>query len=247
MIVSHAHRFIFLKTKKTAGTSTELALSALCGPEDIIPPLGRHEGLRRGAGPRNWQRTGPIRIWRQLVDVKLLGKRPDRIDYHPHMSARDLKAALGKARWNAYFKFVVERNPWDRQVSYWQFSRTKMNAAEMTLRGSLAMPRSRLKNPKYYMIDGELVVDHVIRYEHLGADLALVMSHLGLGNELDLPRAHYDDETRIWVADAYKTEIDLFGYRFEEPEPLLLDGRIRTDRAASATAPPLPSIANVPR
>jgi hypothetical protein len=51
----------------------------LCGPDDIIPPLRKHEGLRRGDGPRNWQRTGPIRIWRQLVDVKLLGKRPDRI------------------------------------------------------------------------------------------------------------------------------------------------------------------------
>ena len=259
MIVSHAHRFIFLKTKKTAGTSTELALSAFCGPDDIIPPLRKHEGLRRGDGPRNWQRTGPIRIWRQLVDVKLLGKRPDRIDYHPHMSARDLRAALGRARWNAYFKFVVERNPWDRQVSYWQFSRTKMNAPDMSLRDSLAVPRARLKNPKYYMIDGELVVDHVIRYEHLDADLARVMSHLGLGEALDLPRAngafrksgdyrvHFDDDTRNWVAEAYRTEIELFGYRFEDPDPLLLDGRIKTDRAASATALPLPSIANVPR
>ncbi len=73
------------------------------------------------------------------------------------MSARDRKAALG--RWNAYFKFVVERNPWDRQVSYWQFSRTTMNAPDMSLRDSLAMPRARLKNPKYYMIDSDLVVD----------------------------------------------------------------------------------------
>ena len=32
MIVSHEHKFIFLKTKKTAGTSIELALSELCGP-----------------------------------------------------------------------------------------------------------------------------------------------------------------------------------------------------------------------
>jgi Sulfotransferase family len=258
MIVSHAHRFIFLKTKKTAGTSTELALSACCGADDIIPPLRKHEALRRGAGPRNWQRTGPSRIWRQLVDVKLLGKRPDRIDYHPHMSASDLRAAIGKACWNAYFKFVVERNPWDRQVSYWQFSRAKMNAPDMSLRDSLALPRSRLKNPKYYMIDDELVVDHVIRYEHLDADLAAVMAHLGLGSALELPRAngafrksgdyrtHFDDETRDWVAEAYKTEIALFGYRFETPDPLLLDGRIKADRAAgSATARPAGPIATV--
>ena len=39
MIVSHKHKFIFLKTKKTAGTSIELALTKLCGDDDIITPL----------------------------------------------------------------------------------------------------------------------------------------------------------------------------------------------------------------
>jgi hypothetical protein len=259
MIVSHAHRFIFLKTKKTAGTSTELALSAFCGPEDIIPPLRKHEGLRRGDGPRNWQRTGPTRFWRQLVDVKLLGKRPHRIDFHPHMSARDLRSALGRARWNAYFKFVVERNPWDRQVSYWEFTRGKMNMPDMSLRDSLELPRSRLKNPKNYMIDGALVVDHVVRYEHLDTDLAQVMCHLGLSDKLDLPRAngayrksgdyraHYDLEARNWVAEAYKTEIDLFGYRFDDPDPLLLDGCIKTDRPVSAAALKADHVATAPR
>ena len=99
----------------------------------------------------------------------------------------------------------------------------------MSLRDSLKLPQARLKNPKYYMIDDELVVDHVIRYEYLAADLAAVMSHLGLGSALELPRAngayrqsgdyrdHFDAETRDWVAAAYKTEIDLFGYRFETP------------------------------
>ena len=36
MIISHEHKFIFLKTRKTAGTSIELALSDLCGARDII-------------------------------------------------------------------------------------------------------------------------------------------------------------------------------------------------------------------
>jgi hypothetical protein len=125
-----------------------------------------------------------------------------------------------------------------------------MNTPDMSLRDSLQLPRARLKNPKYYMVDDELVVDHVIRYEHLDADLAVVMSHLGLASALDLPRAngayrksgdyrgHFDDETRDWVAQAYTTEIDLFGYRFETPDPLLLDGRIKSNHAADSAAAP---------
>jgi hypothetical protein len=47
MIVSHRHKFIFLKTKKTAGTSIELALSELAGPEDIVTPLTKIDEAQR--------------------------------------------------------------------------------------------------------------------------------------------------------------------------------------------------------
>ena len=43
MIVSHKNRFIFLKTRKTAGSSIEIALSKHCGPEDIITKIAPSE------------------------------------------------------------------------------------------------------------------------------------------------------------------------------------------------------------
>jgi hypothetical protein len=52
MILSHEHKFIFLRTKKTAGTSIELALSDLCGPDDIITPLTGEDEARRAGAPR---------------------------------------------------------------------------------------------------------------------------------------------------------------------------------------------------
>jgi enoyl-CoA hydratase len=36
MIISHKHKFIFIKTIRTAGTSIEIALSEKCGSEDEL-------------------------------------------------------------------------------------------------------------------------------------------------------------------------------------------------------------------
>ena len=51
MILSHKHQFIFIKTNKTAGTSIEIALSSICGEDDIITPIhSSDEEFRRRAG-----------------------------------------------------------------------------------------------------------------------------------------------------------------------------------------------------
>src|SRR5689334_7330747 len=71
MIVSHTHKFIFLKTKKTAGTSIELALSELCGPADVITPLTEIDEAQRAGkrGAQNWRLHGwwdsPRFLWKR--------------------------------------------------------------------------------------------------------------------------------------------------------------------------------------
>ena len=57
MIISHRHRFIFLKTIKTAGTSIEIALSKHCGPKDTITAFltSEDEEIRRNLGYRGPQ------------------------------------------------------------------------------------------------------------------------------------------------------------------------------------------------
>ena len=121
MIVSHRHKFIFIKSRKTAGTSVEIALSRFCGDEDIVTPIRPEttEELEKMGfkGAQNY-RLSPLQFtvhdWRE----RLRGKRPA---FRDHLPAASIKKVLGDKVWNSYFKFSIERNPYDKAVSryYW--------------------------------------------------------------------------------------------------------------------------------
>jgi len=59
MIILHIHKFIFIKTRKTAGTSIEIFLSQFCGKDDILTPIGEGESLRKEQNivPQNYLKT----------------------------------------------------------------------------------------------------------------------------------------------------------------------------------------------
>jgi hypothetical protein len=230
MIISHEHKFIFIKTKKTAGTSIELALSALCGPDDIVAPITEDdEALRAaGSGPRNWRVHGWWQSKRPLFKRRWLRVGAQDYGFYNHMPAKDARALLNDEKiWRNYFKFAFDRNPWDRQVSFYHH-RYRREAIPPPFADFIhSDQRARLDNFEIYSIDGDLAVDFVGRFETLEQDLKHALEQVGLTLGSALPRAkttfrrshapyrdYYDGDTRAIVGDWYKREIELLDYAF---------------------------------
>jgi hypothetical protein len=214
VIVSYERGFIFLKTRKTAGTSVEIALSRTCGDADVIGPISPDdEELRVREGGRPAQHHDGV---------------------SPHLPARAVRKLIGQPQFRSMVKVAVERNPWDAVVSqyfwvmsYWESRGLeripfKQFVLEQPHPGNLAV-----KNAKVYRIGDRLVADRVLRYESLGDDLAQVWTELGLPGEPSLPHAKggtrsdrrpyseiHDDDTRQRVAELFADMIGEFGYEF---------------------------------
>ena len=230
MIVSHEHKFIFLKTKKTAGTSIELALSALCGARDIITPLTEiDEAQRKGQrGAQNWRLHGWWGSKRPLWKRRFLKFTAEDYGFYNHMPAEQAKALLNDDKaWRSYFKFAFDRNPWDRQVSFYHH-RYRREAEPPPFASFIHKDRrARINNYEIYAIDGTVSVDYVGRFESLEQDLKHALTQVGLTLDAALPRAkttfrrgtapyrdYYDGDTRAIVGDWYAREIELLDYSF---------------------------------
>lgn len=230
MIVCHRHKFIFLKTRKTAGTSIEAALAPLCGPDDIVTPISpKDEPLRGEAGAaRNFSgRFNPLpELFVPGTDrTRTLRDAWRGRKYFNHMSAVQVRNRLGRETWDSYFKFCFERDPWDKMVSRFHWD-NRGRVPPMTWAEFLARGEFR-SDVGLYTIDGELAVDFVGRYEHLAEDLNKALAEVGITTQPDLPKAkaghrpspegnrdYYSDADREIVAAAFAREIELFGYEF---------------------------------
>lgn len=230
MIVSHQYRYIFLKTRKTAGTSIELALSRCCGDRDTITPVSwRDELLRREVGGRPPQHyRAPYREYAVADWWRLIRRRRPKLGFYNHMSAAEIRARIAPGVWRDYFKFCFERDPWDKVVSYYhyRFRRHPGRApsfSEFVLGGGAA----EASDFDAYAPDGTIAMDYVGRYETLVDSLDDVRQRVGLPEPLTLPQAKaglrrdrrplaevYGPRERDAVAAAFAREIAAFDYRF---------------------------------
>jgi hypothetical protein len=227
MVISHKFRFIFLKTKKTAGTSLEVFLSDRCGPEDILTPIWPHVEPHRA---RNYRGTwSPLSefadpacgIGGTLRDLATARR------FYNHIPATTLRHRVPAEIWDSYFKFCVERNPWDKTLSHYHMVRNRTGGG-LTLDEYLAAGDFCLNYARYTDEAGHQLVDEVVRYESLNEGLGRVFDRLGIEfdgslgvrakSEHRTDRKPYQErftpEQRDIVTRAFRTEIEMHGYSF---------------------------------
>jgi Sulfotransferase family len=229
VIVSHRHRFVFLKTRKTAGTSVEISLSRYCGPDDVITPIVPEDEAMRaelGLGPQNYARAIPIHRWRRRQLVQLArGQRPSG-GFRNHTTAREAIALLGQETWDSYSTFCFTRNPWDRAASEYFWRRHRKGKKHLTV-DQLLKRWDPAQNWEQYTIDGEVAVDVVGKFESLESDLRSCLETVGIEFDGWLAKAKANTGRRgtsyrelleprhvELIRERCRREIELFGYEF---------------------------------
>ena len=232
MIVSFLHDYIFIKTKKTGGTTVEVTLSASCGPKDIVTPLGpRDEIARAGSRPVCRNFASDPAIERGLLDAiarddkKAYLRARKHSDFFAHMSAAEIRDKLAPDFWARAFKFTVERHPYEKAVSaaYFKYRPQKDKAFDAYLDDFLRA--GTYSSWRFYTIDDNPAVDEFIRQETLLPDLKRIGARLGVPIPDELVRTKtksradkrpareiLNDRQKEIVYEFCRKEFDLLGY-----------------------------------
>lgn len=197
MIVSHKHKFIFVKTFKTAGSSIENYLQKYLGTNDIL----------RGS---EYDKT-----------VSLNAPSKGR-----HKSAQIIKNMYPN-EWNSYFKFSIDRNPWDVAVSWFYWMKHAGRIQDYTFDDWLKQANyDGFKNWNRYTIDNKVAVDKVLKYENLIDEMQNIpVPYNGELETIFLKKGHrptkdykiyYTDTTRKLIENNFAETISMFGYSYED-------------------------------
>ena len=201
MIISQKHKFAFIKTRKTAGSSIEKILYPVLGPKDLCSGSTRDE-------------TPPLNM------------QPDT---NGHL-AYDALLRITSGDVKRMFSFTVERNPWDKCVSayYWHKQikpHLTINGFNKYLKTSIGLLPT---DWEYYTIDNK-VVAHVFKYEELDQFIPFMNDKFNFNLDPNLMsttkmksgireqegyRQMYDEESMEFVSELFKREIKEFGYEF---------------------------------
>ena len=202
-MISLQKRFLFVHIPKTAGNSIQTILRPY-SEDEIVAVRAEQDGIER------------------------FGLRNPKYKIKKHSTLAEYRAALGEARFRDLYKFTCVRNPWDRMVSYY-FGTTQL--VETWDRKEFRKLILRALSVRDYLqldkgeADSFGNVDYIMRFENLADDFRAVCATLGIP-DAPLPQynrsnrehysKYYDAELCELIRKRFASEIDRFGYAFEE-------------------------------
>jgi hypothetical protein len=230
MIINHRYKFIYIKTRKTAGTSLEIALSKFCDQNDVITPISKEDEITRQElgyrGPQNYK--VPIKYYSK-IDLLRLKKKGTAKEFYKHSNANFIKKNVLPEVWDQYFKFTFERNPFDKALSFYFFEMKLENLnleLDYFLNSYAQIPR--LSNWHMYTINDHPVCDYIGKYEQLDEGLDFLQEKLKLPDEINMPNAKgnfrtnrepyqsiISDSGRERIETVCAKEMVTFGYQWE--------------------------------
>lgn len=163
MIISHKHKFIFLHTPKTAGSSICAFFSQYIGDDDILN--GWNHSLRNGI-PYNHKTLSMVnnKFGLKMISAAINLRKKDKLIFDKpiieyafreilkkkmgtnsrHATAKHLKN-YDKKSWEKYFKFAFVRNPYTQALSAWLFHEKKWSI----LNDNMATNQKKITKEKF--------------------------------------------------------------------------------------------------
>ncbi|WP_258104791.1 sulfotransferase family protein [Marinoscillum sp. MHG1-6] len=206
MLISHDHKFIFIKPKKVAGSSIQAYLAQFC-----------KNGINYHRDPKSHMKAADVKkmvgeeVWNSYLKVTVVRNPWDKTVslYHWRRRKRPLYIHLRRVLRGWPWHSPAMRHDFKSYVKY-LFELNDLNADKNIVR-----------------IGGELPDYFFIRFENLHDDMDELCKKLGVDyNPDDLPkkktghrkepgyRQHFDEETKELVRKAHEDEIARFGYEF---------------------------------
>lgn len=161
MIISGEKKFVFIKTMKTAGSSIEIFLGKHCEDHAIVTPQ-----------------------WPRVSDHEERNMQ----GFYSHCFAADIADWMGANIWPKFFKFCVERNPWEKTISLYMMRKYHGELNSDSIDAFLDFGIFPLNYPIYTSLENhsEIIVDRVLKYENLEDELKDVFEILGIPYSGDL-------------------------------------------------------------
>lgn len=240
MIISHKWKFVFIKGRKVAGTSVEIALSEICGPHDVLTPISPPDEMVRisnGMACQNYSFNRQTEIdYIEGVKRKHIpesASSPIPVRFYNHMSLREV---YERSEWHIrdYKVFCIERSPyskiiswanmaigWDSYVSGGLMQATRSSLIEFFKDAFKTGRFATVRNIDLYRGPGNEIAAETLRYSELKIDFARFLNSIGVRSIPTLPHAKRGvmadtiDPRAVFRRDQLDQINEVFGEEFE--------------------------------